>query len=286
MSRTTAALDAVGRTPEAVWRPAVRLGACAAALKPPRGLRQWQANATTLAGHAPGGDLTRRAAQSWARNVMETARLGHWSEEQIRSAVLVDEDALAVLRARHRHGGAVVALPHMGSWDLAGSWACLNGLPVATVAERLPDDEFAWYVGVRSRLGMTVHGHRDGDVLARLTADLQDGRMVCLVSDRKLGPGGTPVHWPTAAGGVEVKMPAGAAHLSLSTGATLFGVACHYEGPRMRMVIGDPVGPRPGAQDPVQDMNQQLADFFGAQALAHLQDWHMMQRFFPGVVAA
>ena len=56
-----------------------------------------------------------------------------------------------------RGGGAIIALPHMANWDLAGAWACLTGMPVSTVAERLrPEALFDRFVAYREALGMEV----------------------------------------------------------------------------------------------------------------------------------
>ena len=51
---------------------------------------------------------------------------------------------------RRGRSGAIVALPHMGNWDLAGAWACLTGMPVTTVAERLrPESLYDRFVAYR-----------------------------------------------------------------------------------------------------------------------------------------
>ena len=67
----------------------------------------------------------------------------------------------SVLRTAYAGTGAVVALPHSGNWDLAGAWACLTGMPVATVAEQLSEAEYAAFMTFREGLGMTVLSHRD-----------------------------------------------------------------------------------------------------------------------------
>lgn len=279
MTRTGLALAAAERIPPSVWRPLARVGGAAAALRPPRALRQWQLNAQTITGQAPTRRQTAAAAASWARNLAESAQLSRWSAQDVLSTVLIsDEDRTRLVEA-HRAGGAVVALPHMGSWDLAGAWACLNGLPVATVAEQIP--EFEYFVRVRERLGFRVYGLGQPDLMARLEADQRAGRMSCLLSDRYFGRGGVDVAWPTADGPVPGRMPAGAAQLSLATGATLFGAASHYRGTRMQLVISTAIsGPD------VPSRNQALATFFATQIRAHVTDWHMLQPFFTGVRAA
>lgn len=274
------ALAIAAHVPPALWRPAVRAGAVLASLRPPRALRQWQLNAEVVTGRMPTRRETARAAASWARNLFESAQLSRWTAQDVASTVVISDEDRARLLGAHHDGGAVVALPHMGSWDLAGAWACLNGMPVSTVAEELAAEEFQFFVRVREALGMTVHGHRTPQVLSVLEAEQRAGRLVCLVGDRNLGRGGVRVSWATATGEARVRMPAGAAHLSLATGATLLGIACRYEGNRMRLVVSQPIG-----GDDVQARTQGLADFFSGQVRADVVDWHVLVPFFPGVVA-
>ena len=284
MSRYYRALQLAERIPPGVWRPMVLAGSWLVALHPPRPVRQWQLNAATVTGRMPGRALTARATASWARNLFESVQLGRWSPGRLDRTVLIDDAARERLFGAHRDGGVVVALPHMGSWDLAGAWACRHGLPVSTVAEQLSEEEFAFFVRVREQLGMKVYGHRDPTVVAQLERDQRSGRVVCLLTDRMFGRRGTPVAWPVAGPSQQVRMPGGAAHLALATGSTLLGIACRYEGRRMRLVVSEPIT-APGEEDAVAAMNQQLADFFAGQVRSGVEDWHMLQPFFAGVVA-
>ena len=278
MSRMSVALTVAGHISPTVWVPLVRAGSVVASLRPPRPLRRWQMNAEVVTGHRPTRQDTARAAASWARNLVESLQLERWSPDDVRRTVLISDEHRQRLVEAHRNGGVVIGLPHMGSWDLAGAWACLNGLPVSTAAEEIA--EFAYFVAVREALGMKVYGHRDHQSVAKLEADQRDGRVVCLVTDRNFGRKGVPVTWQTGSGPVALKMPAGAAHLSLETGATLFGVASCYEGRRMRLVVSDPItGPD------VESRDQQLADFFCDQVRQNVVDWHVLMPFFPGVAA-
>ncbi|MEL4504357.1 hypothetical protein AAEX63_06955 [Luteococcus sp. H138] len=273
------ALAVAGRIPSAAWRPTTRAAAALAARRPPKALRQWQLNAQAATGIFPSRRETAEAGASWARNLFESAQLERWSNDDVLRTVLISDADRQRLVGAHRNGGAVIGLPHMGSWDLAGAWACLNGLPVSTVAEQIP--EFDYFVRVREVLGMRVYGHRDRQAVAKLEADQRAGRMVCLVTDRRVGRGGVPVLWPTPSGPLEVRMPAGAARLALETGSTLLGIACHYQGDRMRLVVSEPL-----VGDDAQALTQQLADFFAGQVRQRVVDWHVLVPFFPEVVAS
>lgn len=284
-----AALQVARVTPESVWRPAMDLAAPAVAAINLEPIRRWQTNAEIVTGRPPTRRETAQAVRSWGRNLMESVQLQRWSEERVRASVTIDPDDHARLLAAHRarrdgRGGLVLALPHLGSWDLAGAWACLNGLPVATVAEAITD--FELFAGVRRALGMVVHRHDDPMVAAKLDADLASGRVVCLIGDRIFGRGGAFVDWPTPGGAIRMRVPLGPAHLAVSRGAELVGVATHYhrEGihielsPRLRAQASEPSLAR-------RELTEQLVAFFAEQVGTHPTDWHMLQPFFPEVAA-
>jgi phosphatidylinositol dimannoside acyltransferase len=266
------------------WRVAARLPArlvsliisalCWAALRRNgvhvRTLRRNLAYAT---GAPVGNDLMRAAVKSYLRNFYEVLALPTWSETEIRSRVCaVNEQAV---RAAHAGSGAVVALPHSGNWDLAGAWACVTGMPVTTVAERLPPDEFAAFLAFRKGLGMQVLSHRDPDVLSTLIDAIDRRRVVCLLADRDLARTGVPVLWR----GHRITMPAGPALLARRTGAALLPAVCQFSERGMAIIIGNQIPIRPG-RDGLVAMMQQVADFFAETIAKQPEDWHMMQPFF------
>ena len=166
----------------------------------------------------------------------------HWSETEIRCRVTAVNEA--AVREAHAGPGAIVALPHSGNWDLAGAWACVTGMPVTTVAEQLPDREFADFVAFREGLGLQVLSHRDPGVLAALVEAIQRRRVVCLLADRDLTGTGVPVAWR----GLPITMPAGPAILARRTGATLLPAVCQFTERGMVIIIGDRIMPRPGTR--------------------------------------
>ncbi len=277
-------LKAASRIPTPVWWPLARLASLVLAARPPRPLRQWEINATIATGQ-PQGVRGRRAAQfSWLRNTIGSLQLGRWSPERIRAAVDVDLSRAAALKEVHAERGLVFATPHMGSWDLAGAYSCIVGLPVTSVAERLPAGQFEYFRDLRSALGFEIHPFDAPNLVPTLCQDLQRGRVVCLVADRDFGRRGLPVRWPTPDGGRDLTLPAGPVVIAQQTGAALVGIACRYDGPRMHITIGDEIALRPGREG-AEKMAQELAEFFATNVAASPADWHMMQKLFPGEVA-
>ena len=236
-------------------------------------IRNLRRNLTYATGSPVNDDLLRAAIKSYFRSFYEVLALPAWSATEIRRRISVVNEH--VLRDAYAGSGAVVAVPHSGNWDLAGAWACVTGMPVTTVVEQLPPDEFAAFLAFRERLGMQVLSHRDPAVLTTLMGAIRRGRVVSLVADRDLAGTGVPVSWR----GQPITMPAGPALVARRTGAALLPAVCQFTDDGMAILIGDPIQPQPG-RDGLIAMMQQVADFFADTIAKHPQDWHMMQPFF------
>ncbi len=80
--------------------------------------------------------------------------------------------------------GVILALPHMGNWDLAGAWVTTKlETPFTTVAERLkPESLYYRSVAYREGLGMEVLPHSGGTAFGTLARRLRDGGLICLVA--------------------------------------------------------------------------------------------------------
>ncbi|WP_405010422.1 phosphatidylinositol mannoside acyltransferase [Kitasatospora sp. NBC_01539] len=224
-------------------------------------------------------ELSRAGMRSYLRYWMESFRLPTWSAERIADAMtLKGIEQLNAVMASGR--GAVMALPHMGNWDLAGAWiASAGGYPFTTVAERLkPESLFDRFVAYREGLGMEVLPLTGSEVsvVGTLARRLRHGGMVCLLGDRDLSAAGTPVDFF----GEPTRMPAGPAALALRTGAALFPVTLWYDGPMMRAEVHPEIVPPAGGDRREQGaaMVQALADVWAQGIREHAEDWHMLQK--------
>lgn len=273
------AFTVAARIPSSVWRPIGAAGAAVLARRPPRPLRQWALNAEVVTGRPQTRADLRAAQASWFRNTVGSLRLGHLAGPRIVDMVRVDESRMDWLRELHATRGLVLALPHQGSWDLAGAYACQVGLPVTAVAERLPPDQYAYFREMRTHLGFEIHPHDVGNLIATLSSDLRRGRVVCLVADRDFSRRGLQVAWPTPTGPRAITVPAGPHVISARTGAALVGVSTWFDGPHLRIELSEEI------TGDMTDTAQSLTDFFAESIRSHVHDWHLMQRFFPGVVA-
>ncbi len=177
--------------------------------------------------------------------------------------------------------GLVVALPHMGNWDVAARWMAASGHPALAVAERLqPDRLYRLFREHREALGLRIVGQSDPDVGRRLATALKEKEILALVADRDLNGRGIPVEMF----GATRNLPAGPAVLSLRTGAPLV-VAAVYETPEgdWRCLIGEPLSIEPTGdrRADVEALTERLAAAFELAISVAPADWHIFQPGWP-----
>ncbi|MFE7040821.1 phosphatidylinositol mannoside acyltransferase [Streptomyces atratus] len=239
---------------------------------------------SNLARVVPGASPARLAAlskagmRSYMRYWMESFRLPTWSPARIKASIDV-RDAHRLTDGLDTGRGVILALPHLGNWDLAGAWVTTDlKVPFTTVAERLkPETLYDRFVAYREGLGMEVLPHSGGAAFGTLARRLRAGGLVCLVADRDLSASGVEVKFF----GDTARMPAGPALLAQQTGALLLPVTLSYDDtPVMKARIHPPVEvPESGSRtEKTSSMTQALADAFAVGIAEHPQDWHMLQR--------
>ncbi|WP_440571672.1 phosphatidylinositol mannoside acyltransferase [Streptomyces sp. KR2] len=271
----------VKKLPEPV---AVRLGqtlADTAWKRRGKGVLRLEANLARVvpdAGPERLAELSRAGMRSYLRYWMESFRLPAWSETRIKEGF--EPEGLHHLTDGLAAGkGVILALPHLGNWDLAGAWVTRNlGVPFTTVAERLkPETLYDRFVAYREGLGMEVLPHTGGSAFGTLARRLRAGGLVCLVADRDLSASGVEVTFF----GDTARMPAGPAILAQQTGALLLPVTLWFDAtPVMKGRVHPPVEvPETGARaEKTSLMTQALADAFAEGIADHPEDWHMLQR--------
>ncbi|MFD4550976.1 phosphatidylinositol mannoside acyltransferase [Streptomyces sp. NPDC058466] len=271
----------VKKLPEPV---AVRLGRTIADLawkKRGRGVQRLESNYARVVPDATPerlAELSRAGMRSYLRYWMESFRLPAWSEERVRTGFEA-KDIHYLTDALASDKGVILALPHMGNWDLAGAWVTTKlRTPFTTVAERLkPESLYDRFVAYREGLGMEVLPHSGGTAFGMLARRLRDGGLICLVAERDLSASGVEVKFF----GEATRMPAGPALLAQQTGALLLPVTLWYDdSPVMKGRVYPPVEvPETGTRaEKTSVMTQALADAFATGIADHPEDWHMLQR--------
>jgi phosphatidylinositol dimannoside acyltransferase len=219
-------------------------------------------------------DLVRRGVLSYMRYWMETFRSPDWDRERILSTVTVSNEHL-LLDPIKNQTGVVVSLPHAGNWDHAGSYFCIRGAQLVTVAEVLkPRALFEKFLAYRQAIGMEVLP-LDSRAFPTLMQRARDGKLIALVADRDLSSSGIDVQF---FGGV-ARMPAGPAIVAIRTGIPLVTAFVSYTETGIHVDLKEiaiPDGVDEAAR--VKATVQLCADNFAEGIKAFPHDWHMMQR--------
>lgn len=249
------------------------------------GVRRLEVNLARVLGPTADQEQLRTTSRAALRSYMcywcDAFRLPDWSPDKIVSRVRVENehrirDPLAAGQ------GLVVPLPHTGNWDWAGAWACVTGVSVTTVAERLrPEELFRRFLAFRESLGMEILPLTGTDgVFPTLVRRVKAGALVPLLADRDLTESGIEVKFF----GETASMPAGPAALALATGAPVVPATLWYEGepPQHRLVIRFhepvPTDARGDRADRIAAVTQRIAAVFEQGIGEHPHSWHMLQR--------
>jgi len=283
-----------GRVPGPVLRGMGNLAADVSWLAHGHGVRQLEANYARVRPDLDGRAvrrLSRAGMRSYLRYFGEAFSLTHASPEQIDARVRAS--GLDRVRALLAEGSTVVlALGHLGNWDLAGAWAGRNVGLVTTVAERLePEEVFQEFLAFRQGLGMRILALGDGDVFRDLLRTARDGEgLIPLLADRDLTAKGIEVDLA----GRRARVAAGPAALAVAAQATLMTTVISYERLRgaRRRAAGTPwgihiefgtalvAGAGLSRNEQVRALTEQWVTELLDGIRRHPQDWHMLQKVF------
>ena len=219
-------------------------------------------------------ELVSRGLISYMRYWKETFRSPDWTRERILSTVTVSNEHL--LMDPIKEGRAVVvALPHAGNWDHAGSYFCAQGARLVTVAEVLkPRARFEKYLEYRQAIGMEVLP-LDSRAFPTLLNRARDGKLIALVADRDLSQSGIDVQFFDGI----ARMPAGPAIVAIRTNTPLVTAFVSYTSEGIHIDLNEISIPELADEEArVKATVQLCADSFARGIADHPEDWHMMQR--------
>lgn len=289
----------VGKVPDPVVRGVFRLVADVVWLLRGAGVRQLEANLGRVRPQARPDEIRRLSLlgmRSYMRYYGEAFALVGAKPEQIDARVRLVDPA-EVVGTMNEGRMVVMALGHLGNWDLAGAWATRNLGRTVTVAERLkPEALFQEFLQFRESLGLEIiplaEGGAGGGVFRELVraARQPGGGLIPLLADRDLTARGVEVDLF----GERARVAAGPAALAVATGAPLCSASITYErltGARRRaagtawgvviefgrlLTVPDDV-PR---SERVAVLTQAWVDDLGRGISRAPQDWHMLQKVF------
>ena len=231
----------------------------------------------------PDQDLERLVAgafDSYGRYWFEAFRLPGRTVESIEARFTIEgrkyiDDGLA------RGRGVILAMPHVGNWDLGGAWFCGAGYPVTVLVEALEPPKLGeWFFAFRRSLGMEVVPTGDGAARS-LIAALRANRAVAIVADRDLSRSGVEVTFF----GEETTLPEGPAMLALRTGATILPATVYFRGDDSHHAVVRPPLDTGRRDQPLRDdiarITQDLAAEFEWFIRQAPEQWHLLQPNWP-----
>lgn len=270
------AFAAANALPEVVAVPVVQaLGRVAA-----RVLAKQSAIVAHHQGRAQGGfsdsRTERRAVSdafaSYGRYWVESLRVGRMSVDTINSRFSI-EGLGYIKRSLAAGRGAILAIPHVGGWDVGGAWFVAQGLPMTVVMEALEPPELReWFVALRRSLGLGVValGPSAGTGVVRA---LRANQVVALLADRDIAGGGTEVEFF----GERTTLPAGPVALAQRLGVALMPTAIYFDGAGHHTVVRPPLD----LDGDVDLVTQRLASELEGLIRRAPEQWHLFQPNWP-----
>ena len=220
--------------------------------------------------------LAKRAFENYTRMLADFLLMGSLEREEVREIVKLEghEHADAAVAGGR---GAILALPHMGSWDFAGSMAAVHGYHVAAVAESFPGSLNDAVVKTRSRHGLQVIPLNRSSVRS-IYEFLDENGMVALLCDVPHGPG-TEVRFFDR----RALVPSGPAAIACRRGAPILPVySRRLEGLKYEIHVDPPIQPpatdRCRGKEAVTDLMQQVIDRFQSFIRLHPDQWYAFRR--------
>jgi len=157
--------------------------------------------------------------------------------ESVMEPIVVD-GLEPLLKAKAASRGMILAMPHLGNWEVLGVVASREKIPLTVVGEFLPERRMRrWFLKLRRKLGIEfLPAGSPGVSTWALAKRLRAGRAVALLSDRDLTGTGVTVKFF----GEETTLPAGPATLAELTGAPIFPAAVYFQNGRGHRVVIHP----------------------------------------------
>jgi KDO2-lipid IV(A) lauroyltransferase len=194
--------------------------------------------------------VARGTFRNFALSIADFFRIPQLTRENADQFIAEVQGWEHIRAAMEARSGAIFMSAHMGSWELAGAYLGLNGVPITGVALPHRDPRIDQiYLAMRERVGIEVVSV--GGAMRRLYEALKRGRFVGIASDRDTSGQGVPLPFF----GEVTRMPVGHAKLALRTGAWILPISV-YRRPdgRTAIEVRPPIRP-----DPESDTEERLA---------------------------
>lgn len=215
--------------------------------------------------------VARRAFHNYGRMLMDFVLLGSLSSEELLERVAIDgREHLDASLARGR--GVIMAVPHMGSWDMAGSYGGALGYPISAVAERFPGTLNDAVIQTRQHFGVSVI-MLGRSAVRSITEALQANGVVALLCDLEQGPGVSVRFF-----GRHAIVPGGPAAFALKMGSALLPAYQYRTAPGRYRIHLDP--PLTVAGETKESLMQKVIDRFEQFIRERPDQWYAFRPIF------
>lgn len=200
------------------------------------------------------------ALRNLAFNAVEMLRIRRFAVEDLRRIMPELDATIARIRvvslSRGGAGGAILGIPHMGNWDLAGSACLLAGAPIFSVAARQRNPLMNRYIQeLRGGHGMAIL-ERGAGTLRQVIERLRTGQFFAILPDTRSREPGLPIPFL----GGEANLARGMAAFARAAQVPILPVLLRRAGwSRFRIALADPVWPDP-ARDKEEDLLRMTRD--------------------------
>jgi lauroyl/myristoyl acyltransferase len=218
--------------------------------------------------------VARRAFANYGRMLADFVLIGGLGPAELvsRMSVTGREHLDAGLAAGK---GVIMAAPHMGSWDMGGSFAGSMGYRMSTVATRFPGSLDAAVAETRQALGLRVIPLERAAVKA-IGQELAANAVVALLCDLEHGPGVEVEFF-----GQRAVVPPGAAAFAARTGAAVLPACVWRSGPgRYHVHIEPPLAPPHPGKDGARELMQRVVARFEGFIRPRPDQWYAFRPMF------
>ncbi len=204
-------------------------------------------------------------------NIVEILRFPVMTKEWV--STHVDTSGVDFIRARWKgDGGAILAVPHMGNWDLAGVGAHLMGLPIFFMARRQKNPLTDAYLNRMRGVTGVKTVLTDSGALRRVVRHLKEGRVFAMLPDVRARESSIRVRFLGGDADLAKGMDAFARH----AGVPIFPAYALREGwTRHRWVVLEPVYSEPALdrETDQQRIMQEVMSLFDEAVRRHPEQY-------------
>lgn len=215
-------------------------------------------------------ELARQAFENYGRMLADFFLVGDLTPEQVR-ALIVADGVEHVWEALAGGRGAILALPHMGSWDVAGALSGVFGMPMFAVADPMPGSLEEEVVRSRSAHGMRIIS-LGRQAVREIYSALEGNGLVALLCDLPHGPGPEVRFF-----GLRASVPGGPASIAIRRQVPILPTYVYrVPGTNRYQVHTDPPIQPPTARGKVaeQALMQEVVRHFEGFILRHPDQWY------------